>query len=613
MDRIEAGTKIELTSEKIATVEAAAKSKGQPPAKPTSAKPPTIIKPAPVKANAPEQAAKQAKAPAKITAGVEENGSNAQEIFSEFREHSVAEFFKKNRQMLGFSGKVRSLTTLVHEYVTNNLDACEEAKILPNIYVKIDNVTENDHVRLYVEDNGPGIPKAFIGKAVGQMLSGTKFHRFIQQRGQQGIGASGCTMFAQITTGKPVHIRSGTGDGQVYECDVAVNLKSNAPTVSNMVEYPGKYRGVAVMGEFAEVKYDRSEYAPLEYLKATALANPHAQITVVDPTGERTVFQRAHDEVPDRPVPAQPHPLGVTTDDLINYSHHSKERKLSSFLTSNFARISDAKVDELKTLCPSINFDKMPKELKWEEAEAIVKAFKQIKWIAPSADPLRPIGKEQIEKALKNVLEPEFISVSERPPKVFRGGVPFLVEVGIAYKGKAGRQTKDGIGLDVKRFANRAPLLFDAGGCATTESVKTIDWNRYGLKDIDNMAVTLYLNLVSVHVPYTSAGKQAISTEEEIVEEFRYAIMEVARDLERYLSGRIRDEQREARKKAIMRYVKQLASDLPYLAGRGVAKEIEQKLVHLIEHKYAKIFEKTRLTAEEEKTAKKEREEEVEE
>jgi DNA topoisomerase-6 subunit B len=156
-------------------------------------------------------------------------------------------------------------------------------------------------------------------------------------------------------------------------------------------------------------------------------------------------------------------------------------------------------------------------------------------------------------------------------------------------------------------------LLFDAGGCATTESVKTIDWNRYGLKDIDNMAITLYLNLVSVHVPYTSAGKQAISTEEEIVEEFRYAIMEVARDLERYLSGRIRDEQREARKKAIMRYVKQLASDLPYLAGRGVAKEIEQKLVHLIEHKYSKIFEKTRLTAEEEKTAKKEREEEVEE
>ncbi len=552
-----------------------------------------------------------------ITAGVpaEIDKIESKEIFSEFREHSVAEFFKKNRQMLGFSGKIRSLTTLVHEYVTNSLDACEEAKILPNIYVKIENLPDQ-HVRLYIEDNGPGIPKQFVGRALGQMLAGTKFHRFVQQRGQQGIGATGGTMYAQITTGKPVHCRSGIGDNNIFECDIAVDLKTNSPKISNMVEYTGKYRGLTIVGEFSEVKYDKSEYAPFEYLKATALANPHAQITVVEPNGERTVFERAHNEVPERPKPAQPHPLGVTTDDLINYSHHSKERKLSSFLTSNFARISDSKVDELRKLCPSINFDKMPRELKWEEAEALVNAFKQIKWIAPSADPLRPIGKEQIEKALKNVLKPEFISISERAPKVFRGGVPFLVEVGIAYKGKSGREKSDGfVGLDVKRFANRAPLLFDAGGCATMEAVKTIDWNRYGLKDIENMPVTIFMNLVSVHVPYTSAGKQAISTEEEIVEEFRYALMEVARDLDRYISGKIRDEQRESRKKAIKRYVKQLASDLPYLAGRGNTPEIEKKLIYLIENKYAKIFDKsTRLTADEVKAAKKEQvEAEIEE
>ncbi|MEM3408242.1 MAG: DNA topoisomerase VI subunit B [Candidatus Micrarchaeia archaeon] len=546
----------------------------------------------------------------KITAGVQEIESK--EIFSEFREHSVAEFFKKNRQMLGLSGKVRSLTTLVHEYVTNSLDACEEAKILPNIYVKIDNLP-NGHIRLYVEDNGPGIPKQFIGKALGQMLAGTKFHRFVQQRGQQGIGATAGTMYAQITTGKPIHCRSSIGDNTIYECDIAVDLKTNTPKISNMVEYTGKYRGLTIIGEFGEVKYDKSEYSPFEYLKATALANPHAQITIVEPDGQRTVFQRAHEEVPERPKPAQPHPLGITTDDLINYAHHSKERKLSSFLTANFARVSDSKIEELKKLCPSINFDKMPRELKWEEAEAIVNAFKQIKWIAPSADPLRPIGKEQIEKALKNVLQPEFISVSERSPKVFRGGVPFLVEVGIAYKGKAGRQKSDGtVGLDVKRFANRAPLLFDAGGCATMEAVKTIDWSRYGLKDIENMPVTLFMNLVSVHVPYTSAGKQAIAAEEEIVEEFRYAIMEVARDLDRYLSGKIREEQREARKKAIMRYVKQISLDLPYLAGEKTPEELEKKLINIIESKYSKIFEKGRLTSEEEKQIKKQKEEEEE-
>ena len=371
----------------------------------------------------------------------ENEKSKSEEIFEEFREHSVAEFFKKNRQMLGFSGKVKSLTTLVHEYVTNSLDACEESKILPNIYVKIKKL-DNDHLVLRVEDNGPGVPKEFLGKALGQMLAGTKFHRFIQQRGQQGIGAAGGTMFAQITTGKPVHVRSGDGVNTIVEADISIDLKNNRPIISNLIEYSGKYRGLTVTGEFAEVKYDRSALAPYEYLKATALANPHAQLTFVDPSGERTVFKRVSNVIPEKPKPAQPHPLGVTTDDLIGYSHHSKERKLSSFLTHNFARISNQKVEELKNKCPDINFDKMPAELKWAEAEAIVKAFGEVKWIAPSADPLRPIGKVQIEKALENVLSPEFIAVSERSPKVYRGGVPFLVEVGIAYGGKAGRKAR---------------------------------------------------------------------------------------------------------------------------------------------------------------------------
>ncbi|MEM1688751.1 MAG: hypothetical protein QXH89_02410 [Candidatus Anstonellales archaeon] len=58
-------------------------------------------------------------------------------MFEDFREYSIAEFFKKNRHMLGFSGKVKSLTTIVHELVTNSLDACEEAGILPDIRVEI--------------------------------------------------------------------------------------------------------------------------------------------------------------------------------------------------------------------------------------------------------------------------------------------------------------------------------------------------------------------------------------------------------------------------------------------------------------------------------------------
>ncbi len=37
----------------------------------------------------------------------QEEVKSSEEIFKEFREHSITEFFRKNSQMLGYSGKVR--------------------------------------------------------------------------------------------------------------------------------------------------------------------------------------------------------------------------------------------------------------------------------------------------------------------------------------------------------------------------------------------------------------------------------------------------------------------------------------------------------------------------
>ncbi|MEM0074471.1 MAG: ATP-binding protein, partial [Candidatus Micrarchaeaceae archaeon] len=207
----------------------------------------------------------------------EQGIKSADEIFKEFREHSITEFFKKNSQMLGYAGKVRSLTTVVHEYVTNSLDACEEAGILPEIKVTIKQVAEEKY-QVVVEDNGPGVPKTHIGKVLGSVLKGTKFHRNIQQRGQQGIGGSGCTLFAQITTGKPVHARSNTGK-EAYECDVSIDIKENKPVIANMTNFQVSQfatTGLSVTGMFGSVKYENSDHGVYEYLKRTALSNPHA-------------------------------------------------------------------------------------------------------------------------------------------------------------------------------------------------------------------------------------------------------------------------------------------------------------------------------------------------
>ncbi|MEW6528847.1 MAG: DNA topoisomerase VI subunit B [Candidatus Micrarchaeota archaeon] len=526
------------------------------------------------------------------------------DIFTKFKEYSIAEFFKKNRQMLGFSGKVRTLTTIVHEYVTNSLDACEEHGLLPEIKIELKEL-ENGNIKIKIQDNGMGIPEKLIGKALGQMLAGTKFARYAQQRGQQGIGASGCTMYALLTTGRPIYVESRY-DKVLMKCTLTIDFKSNAPILNNIVKEENiNGTGLYIEAEFGEVRYDASVYGVYEYLKRTALANPHAQITLIEPNGNNVLFPRSDDKVPPKPKDILPHPLGITTHDLIDFAKREENITISSLLQQSFSRLSANKMQEIKALAQWLDFGKKSKNLTWEEADKLVHIFKQIKWVAPTTDSIIPIGKEQIEKAMKNILMPEFVAITERSPKVFRGGIPFLVEVAIAYGGNSGKLNSDGKRAgDIMRFANRVPLLFDSGGCALTEAVKNLDWKRYGIKNFDENPITVLINFVSVHVPYTGAGKQAVAQDEEILDEIKNAVQEAAREMQRYVGSVVRRREREGKKKAVLRYVEQLSKDLTELSckeSENIAEELKinglktkelkieelrKRLIEIVERKY---------------------------
>ncbi|MDX1778710.1 MAG: ATP-binding protein, partial [Thermodesulfobacteriota bacterium] len=126
------------------------------------------------------------------------------------RDISVSEFFAKNRHLLGFDNPRKALLTAIKEAVDNSLDACEDAGILPDIIVEVQDL-ENDRFRIVIEDNGPGIVKRQIPNIFGKLLYGSKFHRLKMSRGQQGIGISAAGMYGMLTTGKPVEILSRTG------------------------------------------------------------------------------------------------------------------------------------------------------------------------------------------------------------------------------------------------------------------------------------------------------------------------------------------------------------------------------------------------------------------
>ncbi len=471
--------------------------------------------------------------------------------------------------MLGYTGKIRSLTTVVHEGVTNAIDAAEDAGILPSVYIAIRSLDDDtDHFKVIIEDNASGIPDEYIPRVFGRMLAGTKLHRNVQNRGQQGIGISGGVMFAQATSGQPAVVVSSTEDSEKISWnEVMIDVNENRGDVTGHKELKGDWRGTRIEFEVKDVTYRHSRYGPYNYLRMTAIANPHVQITFEEPDGSLTVFERATDEIPEQPEPIPPHPAGMRADGILDLASETQSRSVGTFLVNELSRFSRNKLEELEEKI-DVNMDEQPSKLTWDEAEKIVSAFRDMDFMAPPTKGLRPIGEENIESGLEQILDPDFARAVTRSPEVYRGGIPFIVETGLAYGGNAGDDSGSGeTGLEIIRFANTAPLIFNQGGCALTSAAKDVDWKRYEVEP-ENTPVTLFINIVSYHVPYTSAGKQSVAEEPEVYEEVRQAIMEAARKLKRFLKKKIKKRERRERANLFENYLPIIAQKAADLTGR---------------------------------------------
>ena len=528
----------------------------------------------------------------------------AQELFENFDQLTPSEFFRKNKQMLGFSGKIRSLTIVFHELITNSFDAAEEAGILPEIRIDLKQLGK-EHYLLRHSDNGPGIPEEFVTQVYCQMFAGSKF-RNIQSRGQQGLGCSGCVLLSQMTTGKPARVISCYKEGgeiKGVKMKFQMDVKNNRGILMEREDYPAESTGVCIELQFKEVSYSLAEQGAFEYIRRTMIGNPHAKITFRDPSGHKYIFKRAADVVPVQPKEVLPHPKGVSADDLMTMAQNTDSRRYKSMLTSSLSRMSNKRVDEISQIT-GIDMNKRPKAMTFQEAEAIVHCFKKMKFMAPPTDGLIPIGSEQIEKGMKQILQPEFVTTITRKPVTYAGGVSFIIEAGLAYGGNAGRVVNEQRKSEIMRFANRVPLTFDAGSCAITEALKSIDWKRYGLKDMDNTPLTLFVNIISTQVPYLSTGKQSVSPEPEIVHEIRQSTMKLARKLQKHIRAKRAAKEKEQRSKVFEEYVPVIIEEAAKLGETGVpeyqevlAKVTKRALAELLGEKVEEEEEEEELDA----------------
>ena len=499
--------------------------------------------------------------------------SIAHKLAEKQQEISVTEFFEKNKHILGFDSRSKSLLMGIKEAVDNSLDACEEANILPDIFVRIDSLGDEEY-KIVVEDNGPGIVHRMMPNVFGRLLYGSRFHALRQSRGQQGIGISATIMYGNITTGRSAHIMSKI-DGEIArEMDIVIDTKTNRPVVSNdrAFIWEGKEHGTSIE-YYIKGKYQMGKQSVFEYLKNTAIVNPHSKVTFIDPNGKSFVFERATDIMPVKSKEIKPHPEGMEIGDFQKYAQNTVQKNVKSFLTNDFTRVTSRLANEILTKA-NVSPDTKPVDLTRDQCKGIVKAIGEVKIMAPPTDCLSPIGDMLIKKGLMHVLDgmrPEYYAPPvTRAPKSVNGN-PFLVEAGIVYGGDI---PSDGQ-VTILRFANRVPLLYQPGACAITKAISNIDWRRYGLeqrggKGIPYGPAIFLVHIASTKVPFTSEGKEAVAEFDEITNEIVLALKLCARSLKSHLNKDEKKRKTRAKFEIVQEILPQIAEKTSSYLDRPV-------------------------------------------
>lgn len=480
----------------------------------------------------------------------------------EFKQLSPADFFYRNRELAGFDTPVKSLYTAFREIIENSFDGAEIGGINPDIFVSFKKKSEEVYT-IFISDNGIGIPGKKVPGALAKLLFGGKYVER-QSRGHFGLGASMTVLYSQITTNLPTRVLSATrGSNVIDEYHLMIDIQRNEPIIRFHQEIPNKknWHGVAVEVSI-EGDYRRAHPKILEYIKATALVAPYADIVFIDGYGILYKFDRVIDEVPKLGEAVLPHPTGVDTEKMLRLLRISRQRTVQKFLQANFQRIGEKTAhDFLKTV--RVKPDKDPEKLDHDDIVRIVQGMNSYEnFLAPETKCLSPIGEEVLLAGIKKELEPNFMTAITRKPQAYSGH-PFVVEVAFAYGGNNIERSNE---PTLFRYANRIPLLYDQYADVSAKVVRTFNWRMY--KVPDNAQLAIITHIASTKVPYRTAGKESIADREELEKEVRLAMQVCARKLRIYLS-RIEREERQAKRTSVFeKYLPYIAKFATRLSGK---------------------------------------------
>jgi DNA topoisomerase-6 subunit B len=388
-------------------------------------------------------------------------------------------------------------------------------------------------------------------------------------------------------------------------------------------------QGQRFVNRYVEHTALANPHATIHYTRPVA-AGQRESATV--PGNETLSFPRATGELPKEALEIKPHPHGVELGALMLMARESKSRDVRGFLQTSFSRVSSSAAGEILAKVAWGKKLVRPRQLGENRAmaEELHKALGDTKLMSPPTNCLSPIGDELMKKGLVsflNVIESEgeegdenaqldldaaamkpkkaakaaagkpaakaapaaeqpqvpdappeegvekikghnyFIATVTRAPRVYRGN-PFQVEVGLAYGGSWPPDKT----IELFRFANRVPLLFQRGACGVTDAIVRTDWRNYllsqpkGSLPIGPMA--LIVHIASVWVPFTSESKEAVAHYPDILKEIQLAAQECGRKLATFIRKKKAADYQAQRRSIFELYIEEVAQSIGKITGR---------------------------------------------
>jgi len=466
---------------------------------------------------------------------------------------------------------VKAVLTTLKESVDNSLDACEENGILPEIEIWVEKIGTGtlkaaDKVRIRVLDNGPGIDPDDVPKVFGEYLASSKFGRGRCSRGQQGIGISAATTWAQLTNATGARVITKTkAMRKAVSCTVEVDIKNNRGVMKDRDTLDwDRANGTSVEFTIDGRIQLNGEAGLLNYLSGQVLVNPHLTLHHNLPTAageeggkslERISIERVTSDLPSIPEATEPHPHTMKLGEFIAHSHIFGRVKVGAWLKKGFSRVNEGTLKELVAAgLKNSFFEKSVDGLNEVEFKDLYTKIQNIPLMAPSTKSVLMIGEEALSKSILRLGAVDFFSVVSRKPAIcdFK---PVEVEVAIARLQERGGEADAPV--QVLRFANRVPLQFDKAACAIVQAINTVSWRAYGLgQPKESLPLGPYIIAVSVVSPFIkfkNASKETVDASEELVEEIRRALIQAGQRLSKHIKKEFRANDLEEK----LRYIEQ--------------------------------------------------------